>query len=275
MFKCFAPNSKICKHRKFGIPPFKRRERAHFFLSGTALRRNTSWTFFFCLMRVSRQTGNGPRPTCPSPQGMSDLCVQRADWTNDLSFIFFRLQRVVLRCVLCLTGVLCVSMCIRVLTLRVRGRVRRFVFSCSSHRHGTVPFGGKSETLGGGLRDADFDVSASPDTRNKKMDALTESALGRLFSSKDISTKDNSTKDSSTEDSSIKAVLPTCEIENKGGSGAELSVLSLAAEELRSDESFVLEAVHFDCEALHVVPESLRCKEDFVLQVFECEFRLC
>ena len=38
---------------------------------------------FICMMRVLRLTGKGPRPLYSGPQGKSDLCVQRADWTSD------------------------------------------------------------------------------------------------------------------------------------------------------------------------------------------------
>ena len=43
---------------------------------------------FFCLMRVSPQIGKGPRPMHSGPQGKSDLCVQRADWTSDTVSLF-------------------------------------------------------------------------------------------------------------------------------------------------------------------------------------------
>ena len=38
---------------------------------------------FVCMMRVPLQTVKRPRPLRSGPQGKSDLCVQRADWTND------------------------------------------------------------------------------------------------------------------------------------------------------------------------------------------------
>ena len=46
-------------------------------LGGTRLRRNTTLTLVFCLMRVSCQTGKGPRPGHPGPHWKSDLCACR------------------------------------------------------------------------------------------------------------------------------------------------------------------------------------------------------
>ena len=52
---------------------------------GTSLRGNTASTIFvgFCMMRVPRQTGKGPRPMHPARQGKSDLGVEKADWASD------------------------------------------------------------------------------------------------------------------------------------------------------------------------------------------------
>merc|ERR1712012_978712 len=42
-----------------------------------------TWTSVCCILRAFRQTGNWPRPMQSGPQGKSELCVQRADWTGD------------------------------------------------------------------------------------------------------------------------------------------------------------------------------------------------